>query len=130
MCFQGKEATEEEDEVAVGMEKGFMDEFFEQVCHAPSCLRLALVQSPVVPSLGRFGDNYAPNSPNSIDWSLHSLSLPVCHLLVADSVFSQSNSYFFLKENYSSFSRRVLFCSFGPLSASRAAMIHQYNQLR
>lgn len=27
----GKEATEEEDEVAVGMEKGFMDEFFEQV---------------------------------------------------------------------------------------------------
>ncbi len=29
---QGKETTEEEDEVAVGMEKGFMDEFFEQVC--------------------------------------------------------------------------------------------------
>ncbi|XP_068173971.1 syntaxin-1A-like isoform X1 [Antennarius striatus] len=27
----GKETTEEEDEVAVGMEKGFMDEFFEQV---------------------------------------------------------------------------------------------------
>ena len=33
LCFvQGKETTEEEDEVAVGMEKGFMDEFFEQVC--------------------------------------------------------------------------------------------------
>lgn len=31
VCFQGKETTEEEDEVAVGMEKGFMDEFFEQV---------------------------------------------------------------------------------------------------
>lgn len=29
---QDKETTEEEDEVAVGMEKGFMDEFFEQVC--------------------------------------------------------------------------------------------------
>ncbi|XP_055022765.1 syntaxin-1A [Boleophthalmus pectinirostris] len=28
---QGKETTEEEDEVAVGMEKGFMDEFFDQV---------------------------------------------------------------------------------------------------
>lgn len=28
---QGKEVAEEEDEVAVGMEKGFMDEFFEQV---------------------------------------------------------------------------------------------------
>lgn len=28
---QGKEMAEEEDEVAVGMEKGFMDEFFEQV---------------------------------------------------------------------------------------------------
>lgn len=28
---QGKD-TEEEEEVAVGMEKGFMDEFFEQVC--------------------------------------------------------------------------------------------------
>ncbi|XP_028321033.1 syntaxin-1A isoform X3 [Gouania willdenowi] len=28
---QGKEAAEEEDEVAVGMDKGFMDEFFEQV---------------------------------------------------------------------------------------------------
>ncbi|XP_069562425.1 syntaxin-1A isoform X2 [Brachyistius frenatus] len=27
----GKETTEEEDEVAVGLEKGFMDEFFEQV---------------------------------------------------------------------------------------------------
>ncbi|XP_019743271.1 syntaxin-1A-like isoform X3 [Hippocampus comes] len=27
----GKETTEEEDEVAVGMDKGFMDEFFEQV---------------------------------------------------------------------------------------------------
>ncbi|XP_041851843.1 syntaxin-1A-like isoform X4 [Melanotaenia boesemani] len=27
----GKETTEEEEEVAVGMEKGFMDEFFEQV---------------------------------------------------------------------------------------------------
>ncbi|XP_019943876.1 syntaxin-1A isoform X4 [Paralichthys olivaceus] len=27
----GKETTEEEDEVTVGMEKGFMDEFFEQV---------------------------------------------------------------------------------------------------
>lgn len=34
---QGKETAEEEDEVAVGMEKGFMDEFFEQVCfsHSP-----------------------------------------------------------------------------------------------
>lgn len=32
VCVQGKETTEEEDEVAVGMEKGFMDEFFEQVC--------------------------------------------------------------------------------------------------
>lgn len=32
MFVQGKETTEEEDEVAVGMEKGFMDEFFEQVC--------------------------------------------------------------------------------------------------
>lgn len=30
--MQGKETTEEEDEVAVGMDKGFMDEFFEQVC--------------------------------------------------------------------------------------------------
>lgn len=36
MCVQGKETTEEEDEVAVGMEKGFMDEFFEQVCFSPS----------------------------------------------------------------------------------------------
>lgn len=36
---QGKETTEEEDEVAVGMEKGFMDEFFEQVCvpHSHHC---------------------------------------------------------------------------------------------
>lgn len=32
VCFlKGKEMAEEEDEVAVGMEKGFMDEFFEQV---------------------------------------------------------------------------------------------------
>lgn len=29
---KGKETAEEEDEVAVGMDKGFMDEFFEQVC--------------------------------------------------------------------------------------------------
>lgn len=29
--LKGKEMAEEEDEVAVGMEKGFMDEFFEQV---------------------------------------------------------------------------------------------------
>lgn len=36
MCVQGKETTEEEDEVAVGMEKGFMDEFFEQVCFSPN----------------------------------------------------------------------------------------------
>lgn len=38
MFVQGKETTEEEDEVAVGMEKGFMDEFFEQVCfcHGPA----------------------------------------------------------------------------------------------
>lgn len=37
MFVQGKETTEEEDEVAVGMDKGFMDEFFEQVClsHRP-----------------------------------------------------------------------------------------------
>lgn len=37
MFVQGKETTEEEDEVAVGMDKGFMDEFFEQVCfsHSP-----------------------------------------------------------------------------------------------
>lgn len=36
---QGKETAEEEDEVAVGMEKGFMDEFFEQVgfLNAPDC---------------------------------------------------------------------------------------------
>lgn len=32
VCVQGKETTEEEDEVAVGMDKGFMEEFFEQVC--------------------------------------------------------------------------------------------------
>lgn len=32
VCVKGKETTEEEDEVAVGMDKGFMDEFFEQVC--------------------------------------------------------------------------------------------------
>lgn len=37
MCVfvQGKETTEEEEEVAVGMDKGFMDEFFEQVCFRP-----------------------------------------------------------------------------------------------
>lgn len=31
VLVQGKEMAEEEDEVSVGMEKGFMDEFFEQV---------------------------------------------------------------------------------------------------
>lgn len=35
---EGKETTEEEDEVAVGMEKGFMDEFFEQVCSSLSVI--------------------------------------------------------------------------------------------
>lgn len=44
---QGKETTEEEDEVAVGMEKGFMDEFFEQVClsHSPDQALLSLSAS-------------------------------------------------------------------------------------
>lgn len=47
VCFQGKETTEEEDEVAVGMEKGFMDEFFEQVCvfHCPDPALLTLAMS-------------------------------------------------------------------------------------
>lgn len=44
---QGKETTEEEDEVAVGMEKGFMDEFFEQVCfsHSPDLPFFSLCHS-------------------------------------------------------------------------------------
>lgn len=48
VCFQGKETTEEEDEVAVGMEKGFMDEFFEQVCCARSRF-LLLFRLPFTP---------------------------------------------------------------------------------
>lgn len=44
---QGKETAEEEDEVAVGMEKGFMDEFFEQVClsHTPDLSFFSLCHS-------------------------------------------------------------------------------------
>lgn len=59
MSVQGKETAEEEDEVAVGMEKGFMDEFFEQVCfrHSPdrSFLSLSL-------SLSLFVSHYCSHS--------------------------------------------------------------------
>lgn len=53
MCVfvQGKETTEEEDEVAVGMEKGFMDEFFEQVCfpHSPDLSFVFFLSVTIIP---------------------------------------------------------------------------------
>lgn len=51
MFVQGKETTEEEDEVAVGMEKGFMDEFFEQVCFSnnPDFLSLSVTITSIHP---------------------------------------------------------------------------------